>query len=94
MYDRNQTEASKSALVELCSALNTYKNDFVLAGGWAPYFLTKDHFDHCGSKDVDLVLKPSIMVKYESIRKIVERLGLSRNTQPVSFQQKCHFTFG
>jgi hypothetical protein len=47
----------------------------VLAGGWAPYFLAKDHFDHCGSKDVDLVLKPSIMVKYESIRKMVERLG-------------------
>jgi hypothetical protein len=87
MYDRNQTEASKSALIELCSALNTYKNDFVLAGGWAPYFLTKDHFDHCGSKDVDLVLKPSIMVKYESIRKIVERLGYQGTPNPFRFNK-------
>jgi len=87
MYDRNQTEASKSALVELCSALNTYRNDFVLAGGWAPYFLTKEYFDHCGSKDMDLVLKPSVMVKYESIRKIVERLGYQETSNPFRFEK-------
>lgn len=87
MYDRNQTEASKSALVELSSALHTYGNDFVLAGGWTPYFLTKDYFDHCGSKDIDLVLKPSIMVKYESIRKTVERLGYHETPNPFRFEK-------
>jgi len=87
MYDRNLTEASKSALVELCSALYTYRNDFVLAGGWAPYFLTKDHFDHCGSKDIDLVLKPSVMIKYESIRKTVERLGYQETSNPFRFEK-------
>jgi len=87
MYDRNQTEASKSALAELSSALHTYRNDFVLAGGWAPYFLTKDYFDHCGSKDIDLVLKPSVMVKYESIRKTVERLGYEETSNPFRFEK-------
>jgi hypothetical protein len=86
-YDRNQTEASKSALVELSSALHNYRNDFVLAGGWAPYFLTKDYFDHCGSKDIDLVLKPSVMVKYESIRKTVERLGYQETSNPFRFEK-------
>lgn len=88
MYDRNLTEASRSALVELCSALNTYRGDFVLAGGWAPYFLTKDYFNHCGSKDIDLVLRPSIMVKYESIRKTVERLGYQETPNPFRFEKK------
>ncbi|MBM5806015.1 MAG: hypothetical protein FJZ49_08155 [Candidatus Verstraetearchaeota archaeon] len=88
MYDRNLTEASRSALVELCSALNAYRGDFVLAGGWAPYFLTRDYFDHCGSKDIDLVLRPSIMVKYESIRKTVERLGYQETPNPFRFEKK------
>jgi len=88
MYDRNLTEASRSALVELSSALNIYRNDFVLAGGWAPYFLTEGHFDHCGSKDIDLVLRPSIMVKYESIRKTVERLGYQATHNPFRFEKK------
>jgi len=87
MYDRNQTEASKSALIELCSTLLTYTNDFVLAGGWAPYFLTKGHFDHCGSKDIDLVLKPSVMVRYESIRKAVERLGYRQTSNSFRFEK-------
>jgi hypothetical protein len=88
MYDRNLTEASRSALVELCSALNAYKEYFVLAGGWAPYFLTKDYFDHCGSKDIDLVLRPSIMKKYESIREKVERLGYRETLNPFRFEKK------
>lgn len=88
MYDRNLTEASRSALVELCSALNTYRGDLVLAGGWAPYFLTKNYFNHCGSKDIDLVLRPSIMVKYESIRKTVERLGYQETPNPFRFEKE------
>ncbi len=33
MYDRDETEASKSALIERGIALVTYRDDFVLAGG-------------------------------------------------------------
>jgi hypothetical protein len=87
LYDRNLTEASKSALAELCSALTMYKKDFILAGGWAPYFLTKDHFDHCGSKDIDLVLKPAIMTKYESIRNIIKNLSYEETPNPFRFKK-------
>ena len=87
LYDRNLTEASKSALAELCSTLTIYKNDFVLAGGWAPYFLTLNYFDHCGSKDIDLVLKPAIMTRYESIRKIIKNLGYEETSNPFRFEK-------
>jgi len=56
LYDPAKTDVSKGALVQLALALNAYRDDMVLAGGWAPYFLVKDYFDHCGSIDIDLVL--------------------------------------
>lgn len=75
MYSQEITETSKSALLELGIALHMYQNDMVLAGGWAPYFITEGDFEHCGSIDIDLVLKTTIMPKYNSIRKIVTYLG-------------------
>jgi len=75
MYDLDATETSKGALVELCRALRQYRPDMVLAGGWAPYFLVKGFFDHCGSVDIDFVLKPKIIERYERIKQILERLG-------------------
>jgi len=75
MYDLDATETSKGALVELCRALRQYRRDMVLAGGWAPYFLLKDCFDHCGSVDVDFVLRPTVIERYENIKQILERLG-------------------
>lgn len=75
LYPREITEASKSALLELGIALDQYHDDIVLTGGWAPFFITKDHFQHCGSMDIDLALKTDILPKYEYIRKIIESLG-------------------
>lgn len=75
MYDRDATETSKGALVELRRALRQYRGDMVLAGGWAPYFLVRNYFDHCGSIDIDFVLKPKVMERYENIKQILERLG-------------------
>jgi hypothetical protein len=43
MYAREITESSKSALLELGLSLQMYRNDMVLSGGWAPYFITKNH---------------------------------------------------
>jgi len=88
LYDRNQTEASKGALVELALALELYKNDSVLAGGWTPHFLTRGHIEHCGSIDVDLVLRPSIMVRYESIRNLVLSLGYWPTENPFRFERE------
>lgn len=75
MYAREATEASKSALLELGLALGRYHDDIVLTGGWAPYFISKDYFEHCGSIDIDLALKTDIMPKYDTIRTTVEDLG-------------------
>jgi hypothetical protein len=84
MYSREITETSKSALLELGLSLQQYRNDMVLSGGWAPYFITENYFEHCGSVDIDLVLRTSIMPKYESIRKIVTDLG---------YVEENHFRF-
>jgi hypothetical protein len=65
MYYRDATETSKGALVELCRALRQYRSDMVLSGGWAPYFMVKDYFGHCGSIDIDFVLKPKVIERYE-----------------------------
>ena len=75
MYAREMTEASKSALLEIGLVLKRYRTDMVLSGGWAPYFITNGYFEHCGSIDIDLVLRTKVMKKYETIKKSILRLG-------------------
>lgn len=88
MYDKNQTEVSKGALVELTLALGLYKNDTVLVGGWTPYFLCQNYFEHCGSIDIDLVLRPSIISRYESLRDIVLSLGYKPTNDIFRFRRE------
>jgi len=88
VYERTKTEISKGALVELILALDIYHDDIVLAGGWAPYFLSRPYVDHCGSIDIDLVLRPSIILRYESIRKLVESIGYLPTENPFRFTRE------
>ena len=90
MYETAKTEVSKRVLLEISLALNNYKDDFVLAGGWTPYFLTRENFDHCGSMDIDLVLRPEIMPRYENIRKIVEGLDFDETENPFRFMKNLN----
>jgi len=87
VYDRDATEVSKGALVELCRALRQYRAEMVLAGGWAPYFLVKDFFDHCGSVDIDFVLRPKVVERYERIKQILERLGYKPTRSVFRFER-------
>ena len=87
MYDRNLTEASKGALLELFMALRDYRHEFILIGGWAPYFLTRQHFDHCGSIDIDFVLKPTIIPRYQSMKEVIEGLGYTVTRNPFRFER-------
>ncbi|MDH5481721.1 MAG: hypothetical protein OEY22_02415 [Candidatus Bathyarchaeota archaeon] len=87
MYDRDATETSKGALVELCRVLRQYRHDMVLAGGWAPYFLVKDFFDHCGSVDIDFVLRPKVVERYENIKQILERIGYKPTESVFRFER-------
>lgn len=89
VYAHAITETSRSALLELGIALNKYHDDIVLSGGWAPYFITKGYFNHCGSQDIDLVLKTEVMLKYETIREILEGLGyIPVAYRPFQFSRK------
>lgn len=87
MYDRDTTGTSMGALVELSRALRQYRRDIVIAGGWAPYFLTRRHFDHCGSVDIDFVLRPRIIERYERIKQIMERLGYQSTENVFRFKR-------
>jgi len=87
LYERDLTEASKGALLELCMALSHYRGEFVLVGGWAPYFLTRQHFDHCGSVDIDFAVKPSIIPRYSTVKEVVEGLGYKVTRNPFRFER-------
>lgn len=88
MYDTNKTQVSLGVLIEVNEALRQYRDSFVLAGGWAPYFLTQGYFDHCGSIDIDLVLKPKILRRYESIRDSITSLGFRPTSNPFRFEKE------
>ncbi|PIU81604.1 hypothetical protein COS70_03185 [Candidatus Micrarchaeota archaeon CG06_land_8_20_14_3_00_50_6] len=81
MYGTQETSASKSALLELGLELKRYHNDIVLTGGRAPYFITRGHFDHCGSIDIDLALRTKVMQKYDTIKKSVLGLGYEQENE-------------
>lgn len=89
LYDRTRTEISKGALVQLALALETYRDDMVVVGGWAPYFLTLGYFEHCGSIDIDIVLRPTIVVRYDRIQEIVvNELGYSPADREFRFEKQ------
>lgn len=87
MYDINKTRISLGVLIELNEALRQYRDSHVLAGGWAPYFITKGYFDHCGSLDIDLVVKPQIFKKYETIRDSIIAVGFEPSDIPFRFKR-------
>lgn len=74
-YTDAMTEATKSALVELWVALEKYHDDIAVIGGWAPYFLTQGYFKHCGTEDIDLVVRTGIPVSGKSICEILKDLN-------------------
>lgn len=59
LYPRKEVEESYKKLCDLARFIDEEKlgDNVVLVGGWAPYFLTRDKFDHVGSKDIEIALK-------------------------------------
>ncbi len=82
-YTEGVTEASKSALIELMTALKSYHDALVLVGGWVPYFLLEKYkkddntFEHVGSIDIDIAVDPEIVSAstYATIVEIIEERG-------------------
>ncbi|MFQ5539739.1 MAG: hypothetical protein ACE5FB_05010 [Candidatus Binatia bacterium] len=85
-YAVGVTEASKSALAEVVTALGRYRETLVLIGGWAPYFILEQfgrpqmEFDHVGSIDIDIVVDPSV-IDVDQYATIVELLN-ARGYEP------------
>ncbi len=88
MYDTHKTRVCLGVLIETTEALRQYREDFVLAGGWAPYFTTRKYFDHCGSIDIDLVLKPRILRRYVSILQAITGIGFKPTSNPFRFKRR------
>jgi hypothetical protein len=93
LYDTSKTSISLGILVELNEGMHEYKDSYVLAGGWAPYFITKGQFNHCGSIDIDLVLKPQIFQKYETIRDSITKMGFNPTSSPFRFKRDIKENF-
>jgi hypothetical protein len=82
-YTANLTKISKSALIELMTALFSYREALVLIGGWVPYFLLEKYkkgdnpFEHVGSIDLDIAIDPTIIdsKRYATIVEIIGGRG-------------------
>ena len=60
-YSDEKTRASLSILRRVADLLKKHPDSYRLIGGWAPYFLCKEHSllgPHVGSMDIDLLLLP------------------------------------
>ncbi len=79
----NIADVSFAHVLELMLALGSYREGFVLVGGWVPYLLLKAYqsqdlsFQHVGSKDVDIVVNPAIVdqKRYATIVELLEQRG-------------------
>ncbi len=100
IYDSKTVGISKSVLLEVFALLKQYGDNFVLVGGWAPYFLLRKYkleeveFQHIGSADIDIALDPKGMPSldevYESIRQRLERNGYeikkTKSNHPIPYR--------
>lgn len=82
-YGEDLTEASRSGLAELATALRSYRDALVLIGGWAPYLILERfgrkemEFQHVGSIDIDWVVDPRLVdrERYATIVELLRRRG-------------------
>ncbi|MCK4665743.1 hypothetical protein KAU33_03290 [Candidatus Dependentiae bacterium] len=84
-YLIDKTDISKSYLLELFASIGEYREELVLIGGWAPYFILdqnlvgKTEFKHIGSIDIDLAVNPELIEtspdKYKLLIEYLEDLG-------------------
>jgi len=88
VYTAKEVETSYKALTEISESFNRNKNlrnQFILTGGWAPYFITLNAFDHTGSRDVDLALSLKLMKIYANIVRLMTENLTYTQTGPFEF---------
>jgi len=88
VYTPEEVETSYKALTEISETFSRNKNlrnKFVLTGGWAPYFISLNKFEHTGSRDIDLALSLELMKIYANIVKLMTENLRYRQTGPFEF---------
>lgn len=88
VYTKEEVETSRRALIEISESFNRNKdlrNKFALTGGWAPYFISLNVFEHTGSRDVDLVLSLELMEIYANIVRLMKENLLYKQTGRFEF---------
>lgn len=50
-------QGSLALLAETCQILNEKKTEYLIVGGWSPYFLNSNPILHPGTKDVDILFQ-------------------------------------
>lgn len=81
-----ETEAARTVLLEVLSALGAMREELVIVGGWVPDLLYPKH-NHMGSLDVDLAISPSALGggAYSSIRERLSQIGYTMQQSPTRF---------
>ena len=88
VYTKEEVDTSYQALVQLSESFDrnrNLQNRFVLTGGWAPYFISLEKFDHTGSRDVDLALSLELMKIYANVVRLM--------TENLEYEQTGPFEF-
>jgi len=99
-YEPANVRIAHSAILEVASALQSYKDAMVLIGGWVPYLLLERHqrtgnpFRHVGSMDSDWVLDPRFVdsQRYETIVEALARRGFVQSKDSLFRLEKKGFT--
>jgi len=83
-FDGDTHEVTLSHLIELMKALEPHKDNLVVVGGWAPYFLLKKYqragtdFVHTGSIDIDIAVNPEAIDEIPRLEELLRDLGYTR----------------
>ena len=90
MPDLDQTEASRSVLIEVANVLGAFRDEIVLIGGWVPD-LRFPNRNHIGSVDVDWAVSPKAISEnaYETILKRLTEAGYRTRRTPLISRSGC-----
>ena len=90
-YSGRDVEAARRVMAELAQILGSYREAFVLIGGWVPDLLLPEAIPrHVGSLDVDLLLNPNKLKsgKYADILDLIEQRGYCRTDQSFKYTKE------
>lgn len=96
-YGTREVEAARRVMTELAQILGTYREAFVLVGGWVPDLLMPNAEErHVGSLDVDLLLNPEKLRagQYAALLELLEGRGYSQTDKAFKYAKEVELAGG